>query len=340
MPPDQTRLGKLVNRALHRQANRAMHVVATVGYRFPRGNPARYNVELIADLPYLDTGKWANLLDVYRPRGPSPSGGHPVVFYVHGGGFSMLSKETHRIMALAFASRGYLVVNINYRLGQRYLYPTPLEDAAAALLWARDNAARLGGDFTRLALAGESAGANLVAALTLCLSVPRPEPAARLLLGSGIKPSAAMPIYGLLDLTDIERFWRRRPLKGHIWRQLEHAALSYVGDPVSLRAVAAPLASPLRLLEELPPEQASALPPFFIPCGTRDPLLDDSRRLAAALERLGVERELLVHPGEIHGYNAMLWRPAARDMWQRAHAFLEQHLPPPRLDLAKGALSG
>src|SRR4051812_26299297 len=138
MPPSQSRFGKFINRALHRQVNRAMHVVATVGYRLPSGNPTRYGVELMADLPYLDTGKWAHLLDVYRPLAPAPPAGHPIVFYVHGGGFSMLSKETHRIMALAFASRGYLVFNINYRLGHRYLHPTPLEDAAAALLWARD----------------------------------------------------------------------------------------------------------------------------------------------------------------------------------------------------------
>ena len=79
----------------------------------------------------------------------------------------MLSKDTHRVMALAYARRGYVVFTINYRLGPEHLFPAPLEDASPhALVWVREHCARFGGDPSRLAIAGESAGANLVTALT------------------------------------------------------------------------------------------------------------------------------------------------------------------------------
>ena len=316
--------GKLTSRFAHRSANRAMHVIANIGYRLPNGNPAKYGVELVNDVSYRDTGKWAHLLDVYVPKdAPKPA---PVVFYVHGGGFAMLSKDTHRLMALAFASRGYVVVNINYRLGRRYPFPTPLDDVGAALAWTLENVASHGGDPARIVLAGESAGANLVTALTVALAIDRPEPVARSIRALGLRPVGTMPIYGLLDLTDIDRFRRRsKKLPGYIRAQIEHAAESYVGEPVQHQAARFPLASPLRVLEHLAPSEAADLPPFFATCGTKDPLLDDSRRLHRELERLGVSSELHIHPGEIHGYNAMLWRPAAKDMWSRAFRFLEKH---------------
>jgi acetyl esterase len=320
-------IGQLTNRIAHRQANRFMHAVAALGYRLPRGNPDRYGVLRIADVPYRDTGKFAHLLDVYRPKAPAPPEGYPVVFYVHGGGFAMLSKETHRIMALAFASRGYLVVNVNYRLGRSYPHPIPLEDVTEALLWTAANVTQHGGDLDRLVLAGESAGANLVAALAVALSVPRPEAVAKKLFASGLRPRAVLPIYGLLDVTDMARFERRKKIPRYILGQVLHAAEAYVGTPEHGGAYRHPLASPLRIIEEMDTATAARLPPFFVACGTKDPLLDDSRRLARALDRLGVHHETVIHPGEIHGYNVMLWRPAAREMWSRAFSFLRRAVP-------------
>ncbi|HEX7663801.1 MAG TPA: hypothetical protein VF407_04800, partial [Polyangiaceae bacterium] len=83
------------------------------------------------------------------------------------------------------------------------------------------------------------------------------------------------------------------------------------------------LASPLLLLEE-PLKLERPLSPFFLSVGTKDPLLEDSRRLKRALDGLGVENELFVAPGEVHGFDAMVWRPAARAKWKAAHAFLQK----------------
>ena len=92
--------------------------------------------------------------------------------YIHGGAFSMMSKDTHRIMAYVLAAQGYQVFNINYRLGPVHSYPEPLKDALGAFEWVLDNGAKYGADTDRLAIIGESAGANLTAALAYCVSAP------------------------------------------------------------------------------------------------------------------------------------------------------------------------
>ena len=87
------------------------------------------------------------------------------------------------------------------------------------------------------------------------------------------------------------------------------------------------LADPLRLIEEAARTQAAfdrPLPPFFAPVGTRDPLLDDTRRLESALARLEVPCEARYYPGGIHAFHAMVWDPAARRCWRDALAFLDR----------------
>lgn len=320
-------MGSTIRRALHVAANQAIHLVARVGYLHPAARPGRYGVEMHKDVAYGDHERW-HRLDVYEPKGRG--GRVPVVVYTHGGGFSMLSKETHRIMALQFAARGYLVFNVDYRLGPEHLHPAPLEDAASAAIFARDNASRFGGDPSRIVFAGESAGANLAAALTVAAYVDRPEAVSVRLRREGVRPIASVPIYGMLDMMDLPRLWRKRPLPPHILAQVRNAAESCVGAPAELMAPRHPLASPLRLLEALPPEAARTLPPFFAACGTKDPLLSDTKRLGVALDRLGVENEIVIHPGEIHGYNVLLFRENAADMWRRTFDFLARHTAAPK----------
>jgi acetyl esterase len=324
------RSGRPLSPIIRRAFDVSVHQLARVGYRLhPAARPERHGVRLVSNVPYRPTGQRAHLLDIYRPDTLEP---RPAVLYVHGGAFSMLSKDTHRIMALALASRGYVVFNINYRLGPRHTYPKPLEDVCAAFLWVLENGASYGADTRRIAVAGESAGANLVTALTYVATHPRPEPFARAVFDRAAPIRCVVPIYGLHDLHDVERFWRNpkkaRKMAGWVKRELLWAALSYVGFPLEERVTAAPLASPLRLLLEPPPPGARPLPPFFAAVGTADPLLDDSRRLQAAVDARGAPFELHVYPGEIHGFNAMVWRPAARAKWQATFRFLRRHLEP------------
>jgi acetyl esterase len=322
-------IGRPWSPLIRRSFDLGVHRFARWAYRLhPAARPERHGITLHPNVPYRDTGKRSHLLDVYRPDTTAPA---PAVLYVHGGAFSMLSKDTHRIMAMSLAARGYVVFNINYRLGPRHTYPKPLEDVCAALLWVLEHGAEYGADTHRLAVAGESAGANLVTALTYAATRPCPEPFAQAVYERNPQIRCTLPIYGILDLHDIERYWRNpdkaRKMASWVKRELRWAATSYVGYPLEERVHDARLASPLRLLSAPPPEGARPLPPFFSAVGTADPLLDDSRRLKDALEACGGSCELHVYPGEIHGFNVMLWRPAARAKWRALFRFLDRHLP-------------
>ena len=301
----------------------AFRSIAGLSRLHPRAKPDVHGVEVIRDLPYRPTGLAAHTLDVWRPVGAGHSREPlPVVLYVHGGGFRILSKETHWVMALAFARRGYVVFNVNYRLAPVDPFPAAVEDTCAALRWVVDNAERFGGDAGRVILAGESAGANLVTALAVCCAYRRPELYARAVWDRNIRPVAVMPACGILQVSDHERFFRppRKPLPWYISGRIAEVALGYLHKVT----VDAELADPLLILERERPSRP--LPPFYTICGTADPILDDSRRLAAALDRHGVDHELRIYPGEPHAFHALPWRPNARDAWKRGFAFLERVL--------------
>jgi acetyl esterase len=189
-----------------------------------------------------------------------------------------------------------------------------------------DHAREHGADPDRIALAGESAGANLVTALTVAATHPRQEPFARAIYDRAPPIRAVLPIYGILDLHHLHRFTGNPRLKPWLARAIVGAGAAYVGRPIREGAARAPLASPLRILAEPAGEGVRPLPPFFVAAGTADPLLDDSRRLCRAIEARGGVCELAIYPGEIHGFNAMLWRPAARAKWRAVGNFLRKHV--------------
>ncbi len=315
---------------LRRGVDRVAHGFSRLGYEIlPRALADWREVEVQRDLPYRDTGSRAHLLDVYRRR--DARGALPTVLYIHGGAFSMMSKDTHQIMAYVLASQGYQVFNINYRLGPVHHYPRPLEDAAAALNWVLEHGPDLGADLDRLAVMGESAGANLTAALTYCATHPRPEAFAQAVFERAPKLRCVAPLYGVLDLQDIERFWRdprkARRLAWWIKGEIRGTAASYLGQ-LRGQAHSLPLASPLRLFEERPLAGSRPLPPFFSTVGTADPLISDTIRLREALQARGTECEIHVFRGEIHAFNVMLWREAAREHWRALFGFLRRHMHP------------
>ena len=100
-------------------------------------------------------------LRIYQPRGQGP---HPVMLFFHGGGWVFGDLLSHDPVCrdLCFHGR-HLVIAVDYRLAPEYPFPIPVEDCLASLQWARDNAARLGGDGKGITLCGDSAGGNLAA---------------------------------------------------------------------------------------------------------------------------------------------------------------------------------
>lgn len=307
-----------------RTLDRVVHAAARVIHAIPEIAPERYNVRLLKNVVYGPTTASVHQLDVYVPtRSPKPL---PVVMYVHGGGFSMLSKETHYLMAMAFARRGYLVFNVNYRLGARCPYPAPLEDVCEALLWVHRHAPEYGGERERIALAGESAGGNLVTALALAAAAPLEEPFARRVFDANVPLRATVATYPFLDITDIGRLQADRRLPGWSKKLAFDAAAGYLGSGVFTLGDASMLANPLLLLERDAVAFERPLTPFFVSAGTRDPILRHAKRLKVALDRHDVPSELFIAPGEIHGFDVMTWRPQARAKWDAVHRFLAQRM--------------
>lgn len=300
--------------------------LSRLGRLHPDSDPARHGLEVVRDIPYLDDGQVAHRLDVWRPierRGPLPS-----VLYLHGGGFHILSKESHWIMALALARRGYAVFNANYRLSGQAPYPAAVEDAAAALAWVVANADRFGGDPQRLVVAGESAGANLATALAVMACYRRDEPPARQVWALERVPVAVVAMCGILQVSDPGRFMRRRTISRIFNARLLEVSRLYLRERRDLPEAADPaldLADPLRVLERgQPPDRP--LPTFLATVGTHDPLLDDTRRLKVALDRLGTGCEARYYPGELHAFQALVWRKQAKQAWRDTYDFLDRVL--------------
>lgn len=305
--------------ALHgaRTAVSVAHLVSPIQARL-----FRRKVRVTRNVPYLGTGDASHTLDVYTPRHAQRP--LPIVMYVHGGAFEVCSKDTHFIMAQAYARAGYLVFNVNYKLAPEHPFPNALRDVCAAYLWVLDNAARFGGDLQRLVVAGESAGANLVTGLTLASCFKRPEPWASAVFERNHPPRAVVPACGIFQVSDVARFRAQRRSWGVTLAALDQVERAYLPHRPAWKGEF-DLADPVSMLESRTPVQRP-LPPFFLPVGTLDPLLDDNRRLEAALQRRGVQVDARYYAGELHAFHAMMWRPKARACWKHTFNFLQTHL--------------
>jgi len=303
---------------------------AGLGRRLPAARPRRHGVEVIRDVAYRDSGRPEHRLDIYRPAGHDAAAApRPAVLYVHGGGFRILSKDTHWLFGLAYARRDFVVFNVSYRLAPEHRYPAALQDVLEAYRWVVEHAADYGADPSRLVLAGESAGANLVTAATVAATFAREEPWARAVFETGVVPTAVVAACGILQVSDTERFGRRRRLPRFIADRLAEVSEAYLGPGGSQPSAAAEhteLADPLRVLES-DTAPVRTLPPFFVPVGTKDPLLDDTRRLAAALRGRGIVCRDAYYEGGVHAFHAFVFQAIARKCWSDTFDFLGQIVP-------------
>ena len=292
----------------------------------------KHRVRVLRNVPYVGSGHPAHMLDVYAPLSgdDGEQATHqmkrPVVFYVHGGGFEVCSKDTHWIMAQSYARAGYVVFNVNYRLAPKNPFPCGLSDVCAAYLWTLDNAARFGGDPTRIIVAGESAGANLVSSLAILSAVERREPWARAVYRRHAPPSAVVAACGFFEVQNPHRF---RALARESWGITKHA-IEQIGRaylPHRPRWEGEhDLANPLHMLEQKHYTFDKPLAPFFVPCGGADPLVDDTRRLEQALRSRGVVHEARYYHGEVHAFHALWWREQAKQCWADTLAFVARAL--------------
>jgi acetyl esterase/lipase len=112
------------------------------------------------DIPYAGTQHPKQTLDVYAP---AEGQGHPVVVWIHGGGWRYGDKKEVGHKPQAFADKGLVLVSINYRLVPEVTLQKMMGDVAKATRWAHDHAKEFGGDPDRMLIMGHSAGAQLAA---------------------------------------------------------------------------------------------------------------------------------------------------------------------------------
>ena len=231
---------------------------------------------------------------IYRPEADGP---RPTVVFFHGGGFVVGDIDTHDDHArLLCRDVEAVVVSVDYRLAPEHPFPAGFEDCLTATHWAADNIAELGGDADRIAVAGDSAGGNLSAAVALVTTKEGgPKLAAQLLIYPGVDfreddelhPSRIENGEGLFLTAEDMRWFRNHYLHDE----------AHVDDPRASVLLAPDL---------------TGLPPAVVGTGEYDPLRDEGEAYAKALEDAGVKVVMRRYDGLIHGFFGMgSWSPAS-----------------------------
>jgi len=156
---------------------------------------AKRDVKRLKNIPYGPGGK-KNHLDIYMPKTETPLP-MPVLIHVHGGAWVVGRKHQQaQPLIQHMASKGWIVVDINYRLGPRNKMPAMIEDVLRAIAWVKANIATYNGDSDFVALTGGSAGGHLVSLAALASDV---ESLKRGFEQADCAVDACVPIYGVYD---------------------------------------------------------------------------------------------------------------------------------------------
>ncbi len=216
----------------------------------------------------------------------APPGSAPLLVFFHGGGWVVGDVTSHdEICRQLCAGAACVVISVDYRLAPETPFPGGLEDCYAVTLWAAEHAAELGGDPTRLAVGGDSAGGNLAAAVCL-LAREQGAPA----IGHQLL------IYPVTD-SDFERPSYRDNADGYLLTRgmMQWFWQQYLADPAQAND---PLAAPLH-------GELSDLPSATVITAGFDPLRDEGQAFAEKLSAAGVAVEHREFKGMIHGFVSM-----------------------------------
>lgn len=272
-------------------------------------------VSEILDQQYIPEDKSAKL-DVYYPSTAAATGQVlPVIVWIHGGGWVAGSKDQMSSYCKILAAQGYTVVAIDYTLAPEGNYPLPLQQTQRSIQYLLANARRFHMDTSRFILAGDSAGAHIVAQ------------SANIIYNSdystllGIKPAIqGKNLLGLLlycgpyDISLIDQ-------SGDFSGFLKTILWAYSGQK-DLNSEIFKTASVINYITK-------DYPPTFISVGNGDPLLPASLALARKLTKVGVPVDSLFfkpdyHPQLPHEYQFNLDTEAGELALQRSLVFLKK----------------
>ncbi|WP_248798555.1 alpha/beta hydrolase [Pseudomonas sp. MWU13-2105] len=218
----------------------------------------------------------------YRPTSAAPANGWPSVLYLHGGGWVVGDLDSHDFITAELASRlNVVIIAVDYRLAPEQPFPAAFDDCLTVWRGLQADAATWQLDPRRMAIAGDSAGGNLAAAVCLALrDAGQAQPRLQALIYPGLGGDERLPSRTecadapLLSTSDV-----------HCYHAL------YLPGTVKPSAYAMPLlATDLR-----------GLAPAFIAVAQFDPLRDDGVQYSERLEAAGVAVDF--HPGHglVHG---------------------------------------
>ncbi|UMG91099.1 alpha/beta hydrolase [Nocardioides sp. TF02-7] len=224
----------------------------------------------------------------YLPTRPAVTDGPgPLLVFVHGGGFVEGDLDTHDAPCRVLAEQtGVPVLAITYRLAPEHRFPAAHDDAYEGFRWVVDHAAELGADPQRLAVGGDSAGANLAANIALAAArdgVPLRWQLLVYPVADGSHDTASMRLFG-------EGFYLTRTF-------IDRVDVTYPRTPDDL---ADPRISLVRA--ELPDGLPDALAPAYVVTAGFDPLRDEGEAYARGLADAGATVELRRFTDQIHGF--------------------------------------
>ena len=207
----------------------------------------------------------------------------PLLVYYHGGGWVLGNVDSHDGICRALAMQSECaVLSVEYRLAPEFPFPIPLTDSVTATKWAYDNAASIGCDASRIALGGDSAGANFAAIIANMHVIPC--------------------VYQLLiyPVTDCQlghpshQENKDGPLLTHAGMKwfVKHYLSGSQGTPTD------PRVSPLLDTDEV----LAASPPAFVITAEFDPLRDEGEAYAKRLSALGVAVSHVRWSSQFHGF--------------------------------------
>jgi acetyl esterase len=216
---------------------------------------------------------------------PTPARPKPALIYLHGGGWTLFSLDTHDRLMREYAHRASIaVVGVDYPLSPEAKFPLALDRLVEAVSWLRDHGAGLGIDPARLAIGGDSAGANLALAAALKMRDARLPDAIRALLLN----------YGAFDVRCSDDSARRFGGPAYMLTRDELTMfwdnyLRGAGDQGD------PLACPMHARFE-------GLPPVFLTIPECDVLAEQSHELCVRLRKAGVDVTAKVYAGATHSF--------------------------------------